>query len=76
MAMIFDDMKPRRVVGFNASNGNVIVEGNPAFEMQMYVGPQGTLTAKHLVAAPIDQVGEREKVPVEQRWAGAGIDQL
>lgn len=76
MSVLFDDLRPRRVVGINAANGNLRVkDGSEVIEMELNVGSTGALYVTAPEPAPIDQKGETDKRPVRERWAEAGIDQ-
>jgi hypothetical protein len=72
---LFDDLQPRRVVSMNLAAGTATVrDGDELAIMEIWAGASGGLCLRRAVPVPIDQQGERAKVPVSQRWAG--VDQV
>ena len=68
------DLKPRRVYGFTADGKLLVDDGNNgASKYDLSVSPSGALLARPPQPVPIDQLGERQHVPVAQRWQG--VDQ-
>lgn len=72
---LFDDLQACRVVAmdFNAMTA-IVKEGDELVPLEIWAGASGALCLRRPKPAPIDQVGEREKVPVPQRWTG--VDQV
>jgi len=61
---------PRKVIG-----GTVMVEGpEKPVMMQMFIAPSGRVYAEPVTPAPIDQLGGRDSVPVQNRHQG--VDQI
>ena len=68
---LFQDLQPRRVVGLNLTDGTAMVrEGDDVVVMEIWAGASGTLCLHRPEPVPIDQEGEREVIPVSQRWSG------
>jgi hypothetical protein len=57
-----------------AAGTATVVDGDNLTVMEIWAGASGALCLRRSTPVPIDQQGERAKVPVSQRWAG--IDQV
>lgn len=75
MSILFDDMKPRRIreLDLTRMTATVVDEGKEV-GMELWADALGRLCLHYPEPVPIDQAGEREPTPVEQRWKG--IDQV
>jgi hypothetical protein len=65
----FDDLKPRDILAWESDGTVLIRQGDGVRRMQLQVQPTGCLSARDIQPAPIDQQGERQRVPVSARWA-------
>lgn len=70
-----EDMKPKKIVGINV-DGTALIDGGDAgiLKYQMFVSPGGSISAKPIEKAKIDQQTQRERPTLADRMRG--IDQL
>jgi hypothetical protein len=68
----FEDLHPKRVIGFNPFDTTVECVGTDGklLTMGLYVGSSGALMARPLVEVPIDQLVEATPIPHR------GVDQV